>query len=91
MIIVFVITGAIALLTAVFALTPNFPPIPPSLVAFNATLDTILTQGIQFVRYILTPEITFLVVLVSIGVFVAEPAYHGTMWILRKIPILGIK
>lgn len=87
----FIIIGGVALLLAAFALMPPLPPIPPELIEFNEKIETVLSSGVDILRYVLTPTLTFIVFTVAIAIFVAEPAYHGVMWILRKIPALGIK
>lgn len=89
--IVFIIIAAVALLTAVFVVMPDLPATPESLIAIQDGFNNILLQTIQFVRYFLSPQLTFVVVMVIAAVFASEPIYHGIMWILRKIPVLGIK
>lgn len=89
--IVFIIIAAVALLTAVFMVMPDLPATPESLIAIQDGFNNILLQAIQFIRYFLSPQLTFVVVMVIAAVFASEPIYHGIMWILRKIPVLGIK
>lgn len=89
--IVFIIIAAIALLTAVFVTMPNLPPTPEVLVAIQNGFNDLLLMSIQFIRYFLSPQLTFVMLVVVGAVFASEPVYHGIMWILRKIPVLGIK
>lgn len=89
--ILFIVITAIALLVTVFAVMPDLPATPETLVYIQNTFNDVLLFAIQFIRYFLTPQLTFVMVMVIIAVFAFEPVYHGIMWILRKIPILGIK
>lgn len=89
--IVFIIFAAIALLTVVFVAMPDLPATPDTLIAIQNGFNDILLMAIQFVRYFLSPQLTFVMLVVVAAVFASEPAYHGIMWILRKIPVLGIK
>ena len=89
--IVFIIIAAVALLTTVFVVMPDLPATPELLIAIQDGFNNILLQAIQFIRYFLSPQLTFVVVMVIAAVFASEPIYHGIIWILRKIPVLGIK
>lgn len=89
--IVFLVIIGIALLTTVFVAMPNIPPVPQALLTFADQFHSVIQTSIQFIRYILSPELTFVVLVVVGAIMLAEPAYHGIMWILRKIPALGIK
>lgn len=89
--IVFIIVAAIALLTVVFVAMPDLPATPEFLITMQQAFNDVLLNAIQFVRYFLTPQLTFVSLVVIIAVFASEPVYHGIMWILRKIPVLGIK
>lgn len=89
--IVFIIIAAVALLTAVFVVMPDLPATSELLISMQEAFNSILLNAIQFIRYFLSPQLTFVVVMVIAAVFASEPIYHGIMWILRKIPVLGIK
>ncbi len=89
--IVFLVIAGIALLTTVFIAMPNIPPVPPELIAFQSGFNDILLTAIQFLRYIFSPALIYVALVVITAVFLGEPIYHGIMWILRKIPVLGIK
>ncbi len=89
--IVFIIIAAVALLTAVFVVMPDLPATPELLISMQEAFNSILLNAIQFIRYFLSPQLTFVVVMVIAAMFASEPIYHGIMWILRKIPVLGIK
>ena len=89
--IVFIVIAAIGLLTTVFIIMPDFPATPELLISMQEAFNNILLQAIQFIRYFLTPQLTFVSSVVIIAVFASEPIYHAIMWILRKIPVLGIK
>lgn len=89
--IIFIVVAAIGLLTIAFVVMPDLPATPESLISMQEAFNDILLNAIQFIRYFLTPQLTFVSLVVIIGVFASEPVYHGIMWILRKIPVLGIK
>lgn len=87
----FIIVMGVALIIGVFAIVPPLPPVPIGLTRFNEQLEQVLTEAINIIRYVLTPELTFTTVAILIAVYAFEPIYHGVMWILRKIPGLGIQ
>ena len=89
--IVFIIIAVVALLTTVFVVMPDLPATPEFLISLQDGFNNILLQTIQFIRYFLSPQLTFVMLVVVAAVFASEPIYHGIMWILRKIPVLGIK
>ena len=89
--IVFIVIAAIALLIAVFTVMPDLPPTPEVLISIQNGFNDILLVAIQFIRYFLSPQLTFVMIVVVAAVFASEPIYHAIMWILRKIPVLEIK
>lgn len=85
-----VIVGGIALLLAVFALIPPLPETPEAIVTAADAL-TNFVQHIYFIgAYIFSPILFTAAVTIAFAVFAFEPLYHGTMWILRKIPGVSI-
>lgn len=89
--IVFIVIAGIALLSAVFMLMPDLPPVPEVLISMQDSFNVLLHKAMQLIFYFLTPNLAFVSLIVVSAVFVSEPVYHGIMWILRKIPVLGIK
>lgn len=89
--IVFMVIAGIALLATVFVVMPDLPPTPDILIAMQDTFNLFLHKVVQLIFYFLTPTLAFASLLIVSAVFASEPVYHGIMWILRKIPVLGIK
>ena len=88
---VILITIGVALLMGIIVLMPNFPPTPDS---FNDILEQLadFMGGISHVLiYIFGTQLFLAFIGIFVAVMVAEPVYHGVMWVLRKIPVLGIK
>lgn len=91
MIYVLIITAAIALLAGVFVLMPDLPPIPSAIdTSINTALD-LMQQGIYLIAYLIGAPLFYATIVVLIAVFAFEPIYHLIIWVLRKIPVLGIK
>lgn len=89
--IVFIVIAGIALLSAVFLLMPDLPPVPEALISMQDSFNVLLHKVVQLFFYFLTPNLAFVGLIVISAIFVSEPIYHGIMWILRKVPVLGIK
>ena len=89
--IILIVIAAIALITTAFAVMPPLPATPPYLLSFNEQLADILQNGVLFLQYLFTPILLTTTIVVIIAIFAAEPIYHSIMWILRKIPMVGIK
>ncbi len=89
--IVFIVVAGIALVSAVFAVMPDLPPTPDFLILIQDSFNIVLHHAMTFVFYFLSPQLAYASLIVVAAVFVSEPVYHGIMWGLRKIPVLGIK
>jgi len=87
--IVFIVIGFAVLLF--FLLPFNIPPAPPELVTMGENFASFVTPGFQIMRYIFSPLLIWLALLGIVVLFAAKPIYAAVMWVLRKIPILGIK
>lgn len=66
------------------------PPMPAEILAVSDTLLDYVTQFNGLMGYIFSPTLwgAFIALIAAIWVF--EPAYHGVMWILRKIPMAAV-
>lgn len=89
--IVFILLGGSAVLLAAFALMPDFPATPQSVIDTGNTVITFVMDVVQIFRYVLSPLLFWAGLVVILAIFAVEPVYHGIMWVLKKIPILGIK
>jgi hypothetical protein len=89
--IVFLVVAGVLLLTTVFIAMPPFPATPDILIDMSNQLAAMIHQAMGVITYLLSAPILYATVIVVIGVFTAEPAYHTIMWVLKKIPVLGIK
>lgn len=80
-----------ALLTTVIALMPNLPPIDPAIEAVGDSIMGFMSQAYFLLAYIFSPPLLVFAFTSAIGILFFEHIYHGLMWVLRKIPVLGIK
>lgn len=89
--IVFIVVVGIALVSIVFAVMPDLPPTPDYLILLQDSFNEFLHRVMVFIFYFLSPNLAYASLVVVAAVFASEPIYHGIMWVLRKIPVLGIK
>lgn len=89
--IVFIVIAGIALLSTAFMLTPDLPPTPDYLILLQDSFNEFLHRVMGFIFYFLSPNLAYASLIIVAAVFASEPIYHGVMWVLRKIPVLGIK
>ena len=89
--IVFVVVVGVALIISVFALMPDLPATPQVLVDSTNLLVSLISNFVGLYKYTMTPVLALVSVVLSIAIFAFDPIYKVSMWILRKIPVLGIK
>lgn len=69
----------------------NIPDLPESITNALDTLIDVFEYAIPIIGFFLPWNIVGPFIPIILIVTVSLPAYHITMWILRKIPGLGIK
>jgi hypothetical protein len=74
----------------IFALLPSFPAIDSNISSAGTYIVGLASQGAAVSQYLLSTALYDAVVAVLALIWVFEPAYHGVMWVLRKIPFLNI-
>jgi len=75
-----------------FLLLPfNIPPAPQELLNIGNNVADVVRPGVEIMAYIFTPLLLWLALFGIVALFAAKPIYAAVMWVLRKIPILGIK
>lgn len=89
--IVFIVILGVALLLGVFVILPPLPPTPQVLLDLSTSLADILFNTMYFMSHVLTKPLLLAILGVSMGLFLFQPVYHSVMWVLKKIPVLGIK
>lgn len=89
--IVFVIVTGLALLLAAFVALPPLPATPQVMIDIGDTFIDGVVNFINLMHYIFHPVLFRAFLVVTFLIFFFQPIYSGIMWILRKIPVLGIK
>jgi len=88
--VVLILAGGV-LMSFVFGLFGNLPATPSWLEGVASSAIDLMSFGIYTLSWVFTAQL-FFGGLAVIGVVMAfEPVYHLILWVLRKIPILGIK
>jgi len=89
--IVWIVLAASGLLVTAFALMPDLPETPQVFLDISDLTVNFLNNFLALCNYLFSPLLfrAFLLILVLYLAF--EPIYYLVMWILRKIPVLGIK
>ena len=84
--IVFLVIGWI-----ISALGVVFPVFPEGfLTSITTYIQTIIDNGAALFFFVIRPQTFFVAIDILFFLYVAEPAYHFVMWVLRKIPFLNI-
>lgn len=89
--IVWILTAGVALILAIFLVMPDLPATPQVLIDSTDLLVNILSQFVGVYKYIMSPSLAFISVTMIIAIFAFEPIYKITLWVLRKIPVFGVK
>lgn len=61
------------------------------ILAAYQVLDMIATTSSGFIFFMIRPSTFFAALDILAFIHFAEPLYHFVMWLLRKLPFLGIK
>ena len=89
--IVWNLTAGVALILAIFLVMPDLPATPQVLIDSTDLLVNILSQFVGVYKYIMSPSLAFISVTMIIAIFAFEPIYKIALWVLRKIPVFGVK
>lgn len=89
--IVWILTAGVALILAIFLVMPDLPATPQVLIDSTDLLVNILSQFVGVYKYIMSPSLAFVSVTMIIAIFAFEPIYKIALWVLRKIPVFGVK
>ena len=89
--IVWILTAGVALILAIFLVMPDLPATPQVLIDSTDLLVNILSQFVGVYKYIVSPSLAFISVTMIIAIFAFEPIYKIALWVLRKIPVFGVK
>lgn len=56
-----------------------------------AYISAVITNGAGLFFFVIRPQTFFIAIDILFFLYTAEPLYHFIMWVLRKVPFLGIK
>lgn len=90
MIIELIMSAVSAVLKLLFAWI-NLPAASPEISAAFADFLTYVESGVSFLAYFLPMDLVKVMISVFLLVFAFEHGYWIVMWIIKKIPALGIK
>lgn len=90
MIQVVLIFGGLTLILFAFGVFGSLPPTPDWLTSFSSTLAEWLVHITYIFAWLLTPTIFFGSIVIFFAIIAWEPIYYSVMWVLKKIPVLGI-
>lgn len=89
--IVFLVAAGISLLLGVFALLPDVPEVSSEIVDMTDIFIDGVGNFAGLMNYLFSAPLFTASIVSLLVIFNFENVYHGIMWILRKIPVLGIK
>lgn len=91
MIITALLSVVTALISFVLSPLPSIPDFPPAVQSILDSITDYLVQGMGFINAITNGAVLSTIITVSAAIFVLYEAYVFLMWVLRKIPVLGIE
>ena len=80
------------LITGIIGIIPfEIPSFPSDVSTYLETFKGYIFEGIGFIKFFLPWSYIVLLLKIVLGILVAIELYKFVMWILRKIPMLGMK
>lgn len=76
------------ILSAIAVVFPVFPE--GFLTTISSYIQLIIDNGSALFFFVIRPSTFFIAIDILFFIYVAEPAYHFVMWVLRKVPFLNI-
>lgn len=90
-----IITALISVILSLFSfllnLFPSVPSFPDSVSEILSTLKDYMVSGMSIVNAYVYGNVVVTLITVTLAVAVAHNIYVFVMWVLRKIPMLGIE
>ena len=76
----------------ILGLLGNIPSFPSGLVSsITSYIATVVNGGAGILFFFVRSSTFFAALDIIAFMYVAEPLYHFIMWVLRKVPFLGIE
>lgn len=87
-----IIKGLLNMIIALINMIPlSIPKLPENIDTIMADFVGYINGGIAFLKSILPWNYLIVLLLIVIGIDAAMLIYKFVMWVIRKIPMLGIK
>lgn len=91
MIINVIINVLLEFLQLIVSPIPAVPAAPEAIVDGGAWIVSAISDVIGILRLVYGQTLLTALVVVFVGIYVFEWAYHSIMWIIRKIPMINMK
>jgi hypothetical protein len=91
MILDWILNAAQTLITTVFSILPNLPPMPSQITDSCDWLVNMVSHSTGVLKYIYTPVLFNIIIGLVVTLLLFEQIYHLGMWLLKKIPIIDVK
>ena len=90
-----IITGLLNVVVSVFtgfvSLLPTIPPFPPEIVSFFSTVQSAIVSGCAILANYCYWNIVVSMLGITITVYLAYHGYQFILFVIKKIPLLGIE
>lgn len=90
MIFQFILDAILATVTAIFTVLPSAPALPSAISTAGTWVVTQVSNSIAFLNMIYGTTLLAAIIVVAIGIFTFEWIYHTVMWIIHKVPLIGV-
>lgn len=91
MIIMSIITIVLAILSGIMGLLPNIPEMPNVVKDGVDLIFSYMVSITGFVAYLMTPPLLVFILTGTIVMLSWSLIYNGFMWVIRKLPVVGIE
>lgn len=91
MIIKGLLSVVVSLLTALFSIFPSVPAFPADVTSVLDSVKSYVVSGMGILLSFCYADVVIVMLDISITLFVAYEVYTFVMWVVRKIPMLGVR
>jgi len=90
MIVEFLVNTVYTMFQLLFSIIPDLPPMPAEIVTASQWIIDQVIVVTSVLNMVLSTPLLIAIIVVHGGMMAFETVYHFILWILRKIPVLGI-
>jgi hypothetical protein len=86
----FLVDTLINVLETILSVLPTVPAMPSSIVTAGTWITDQIGNSIAFLNMIYGTTLLSAIMIAVVAMFTFEWVYHTTLWVIHKVPIIGI-